>query len=138
MTAYAIYYIVVFFIFDTSFTLINVPYSALTAELTQDYDERSSLAGWRMSMALLATLITAAAFQQLAENLFANWYPNAANPLALGYATAAAIWGSVMVLVPLLLFAVIREPENIPDEEPLNILKTFREVFRNESFKWGL
>jgi GPH family glycoside/pentoside/hexuronide:cation symporter len=137
VTAYAIYYIVVFFIFDTSFTLINVPYSALTAELTQDYDERSSLAGWRMSMALLATLITAAVFQQLAENLFANWYPNAANPLALGYATAAAIWGSVMVIIPLILFAVIREPENVPDEEPLNIVKTFREVFQNESFKWG-
>ena len=55
-TAYAIYYIVVFFIFDLSFTIVNVPYSALTAELTQDYDERSSLAGWRMSMAMLATL----------------------------------------------------------------------------------
>ncbi|KAA3657986.1 MAG: MFS transporter [Chloroflexi bacterium] len=137
VTAYAIYYIVVFFIFDTSFTLINVPYSALTAELTQDYDERSSLAGWRMSMALSATLVTAAAFQQLAENVFTNWYPNAINPTAMGYATAAAIWGVIMVIVPLLLFAVIREPDNVPDEEPLNIAKTFREVFQNESFKWG-
>lgn len=135
--AYVAYYIIVFFVFDTSFTLVNVPYSALTAELTQDYDERSSLAGWRMSMALFATLVTAALFQQLAENVFANWYPDAVNPAALGYATAAAFWGVVMVIVPLLLFVFIEEPKNVPEAEPLDIGKTFREVFRNQSFKWG-
>lgn len=133
--AYTFYYIGVFFIFDLSFTIINVPYSALTAELTRDYDERSSLAGWRMSMAMTATLVTAAAFQPLAENVFSPWFGEAPN--AQGYAVAAAIWGSLMVIVPLILFAVIREPDSDPDEDPINLLKTFREVFQNQSFKWG-
>ena len=135
-TAYAIYYIVVFFIFDLSFTIVNVPYSALTAELTQDYDERASLAGWRMSMAMLATLLTAALFQLLAEGVFSGWFAAPA-PNAQGYAVAAAIWGVLMVIVPLILFAVIREPDSVPDEEPINVIKTFKEVFANQSFKWG-
>ncbi|MGB1251620.1 MAG: MFS transporter [Candidatus Promineifilaceae bacterium] len=134
--AYIIYYIAIFFVFDLSFTIINVPYSALTAELTQDYDERSSLAGWRMSMAMLATLITAAAFKVLADSVFSNWF-DAPAPNAQGYAVAAAIWGSVMVVVPLILFMVIREPDAEPDDDSINFFKTFREVFANESFKWG-
>ncbi len=32
-----------FLLFDTLFTLVNVPYSAMSAELTHDYDERTSL-----------------------------------------------------------------------------------------------
>lgn len=33
---------------DTAFTVVHVGYNALTPELTSDYDERSSLNGYRM------------------------------------------------------------------------------------------
>ena len=131
--AYTFYYIGVFLIFDTSFTLINVPYSALTAELTQDYDERTSLAGWRMGMAMTATLVTAALFSLLAEGPFTNMTGSKSG----GYAMVAAIWGVIMVIVPILLFFNIKEPDSVPDDEPIDFIKTFREVFKNESFKWG-
>lgn len=134
--AYVIYYVLVFFVFDLSFTIINVPYSALTAELTQDYDERSSLAGWRMSMAMLATLITAAAFKLLADSVFSGWF-DAPAPNAQGYAVSAAIWGCFMVIIPLILFAKIEEPDSEPDDDSIQFFNTFREVFANQSFKWG-
>ena len=50
------YYAVTFILFDTSFTLIHVAYNALTPELTPDYDERSSLNGYRMVYSISGTL----------------------------------------------------------------------------------
>jgi len=50
------YYAVTFILFDTAFTLIHVAYNALTPELTPDYDERSSLNGYRMVYSISGTL----------------------------------------------------------------------------------
>jgi GPH family glycoside/pentoside/hexuronide:cation symporter len=50
------YYAVTFILFDTTFTLIHVAYNALTPELTPDYDERSSLNGYRMVYSIAGTL----------------------------------------------------------------------------------
>jgi GPH family glycoside/pentoside/hexuronide:cation symporter len=48
---------ITFLLFDTAWTLTNVPYYALTGELTDDYDERSALTTTRMVMAVPAYLI---------------------------------------------------------------------------------
>jgi GPH family glycoside/pentoside/hexuronide:cation symporter len=50
------YYAITFILFDTTFTLIHVAYNALTPELTPDYDERSSLNGYRMVYSIAGTL----------------------------------------------------------------------------------
>jgi glycoside/pentoside/hexuronide:cation symporter, GPH family len=49
-----------FVLFDTMWTLTNVPYYALTSELTDDYDERSTLTTYRMVLAVPAYLLGAA------------------------------------------------------------------------------
>ncbi|HEX2955263.1 MAG TPA: glycoside-pentoside-hexuronide (GPH):cation symporter [Chitinispirillaceae bacterium] len=43
-----------FIAWDTLWTITNVPYYALSGELTEDYDERSSLTTWRMLFAVPA------------------------------------------------------------------------------------
>ena len=43
-----LYYAFVFILFDTVFTLVHVGNNALTPEMTSDYDERSSLNGYRI------------------------------------------------------------------------------------------
>ena len=52
----AVYYAVVFILFDTAFTVVHVGYNALTPEMTSDYDERSSLNGYRMAFSIAGTL----------------------------------------------------------------------------------
>ena len=47
-----VYYVVVSILFFTSYTAVNLPYAALTPELTQDYDERTSLNSFRLSFSL--------------------------------------------------------------------------------------
>ncbi len=37
----------------TAYTLVNIPYSALLPELTEDYNQRTTLTGYRMSFAVL-------------------------------------------------------------------------------------
>ena len=54
----AVYYAVTFILFDTIFTIIHVSYNSLTPELTSDYDERSTLNGYRMAFSIVGTLGT--------------------------------------------------------------------------------
>lgn len=131
---YTLYYIIVFLVYDTSYTLVNVPYTALTAELSEDYDERSSLAGWRMGTSIFGQLVTAALFKLLADRVFSPWFGE--GPNAAGYAVSAAIWGTLMAIMPLLLFAFLREPKtHKPDPDPIRPIRDFFEVFRNRPFR---
>ncbi|MFT3895458.1 MAG: MFS transporter [Anaerolineales bacterium] len=51
------YYAFAYFIYDTLFTVVSMPYMALTPELTQDYDERTSLTSYRMAFSLIGGLV---------------------------------------------------------------------------------
>ncbi|MFW6070255.1 MAG: MFS transporter [bacterium] len=134
-TAQALYYVLVFLAFDTLYTLINVPYSALTPELTEDYDERSNLAGWRIGVSIIASLITGGLFKLLAEQVFAPWFGGGVVGLRSGYALSAGVWGLTMIIPYFILFKVIREPPHEPITEPLRPIQTFKEVFANRPFR---
>jgi len=54
------YYLAVFVIFNTAFTVVAVPYGALMPEMTQNYDERTVLSGFRMGSSFVGTLLGAA------------------------------------------------------------------------------
>ena len=55
--ALAIYYGLAFILYDTAATVLYMPYFALTPELTQDYDERTSLTSYRMAFSILGGMI---------------------------------------------------------------------------------
>ncbi|GMQ78809.1 MAG: MFS transporter [Anaerolineae bacterium] len=135
----AIYYGLVYLIFDTTFTILNVPYIALTPELTEDYDERSSLAGWRIATAILAALVASATFKIIAEDVIGEWFSQVlelSSALQAGYAVTAALAGITFIIPPLILFLVIREPKGVPiDTSPFKPWKTFKEVFSNRPFR---
>ena len=50
------YYVVTSVLFQIFFTTANLPYSTLTAELTQDYDERTDLTSFRLGFSLLGAI----------------------------------------------------------------------------------
>ena len=51
------YYAAAYFLYDGVLTLVSMPYFALTPELTQDYDERTSLTSYRMAFSLVGGLV---------------------------------------------------------------------------------
>ena len=48
------YYAAAYVLFDAAATFVYMPYFALTPELTDDYDERTSLTSYRMFFSILA------------------------------------------------------------------------------------
>ena len=68
------YYILVSVLFNTAYTAVNLPYTALTPELTQDYNERTSLNSFRFLFSIggsIASLL-------LAQVIFAVFKPSTA------------------------------------------------------------
>ena len=57
-TALVVYYTVMFIIYDASNTFVSMPYFALTPELTEDYDERTELTGYRMFFSIVGGLVS--------------------------------------------------------------------------------
>ncbi|WP_247215275.1 MFS transporter [Synechococcus sp. C9] len=65
------YYVLVAIAVNTFYTVVNLPYTALTAELTQDYDERTSLNSFRFGFSIggsILSLILALVIFQLLPN----------------------------------------------------------------------
>lgn len=115
-----------FIFFDSMWTLTNVPYYALTSELTEDYDERSSLTAYRMVMAVPAYLVGAALTPAIV-GLFALQ--------RTGYSAIGIIYG-VLAATSLLISAFgIRERKNTSrassDTPPL---QSFLATFQNGPF----
>ena len=133
----AIYYSVMFLLFDTLYTFVNVPYTALAPELSDDYDERSTLAGWRIAMSILAALVTGGLFTLLAEDVLGQALGGTTAAIRQGYAITAALWGVTLVIPLLVLVRHIEEPDVKPDRSPIRPLQTFREVFSNRPFRYA-
>jgi glycoside/pentoside/hexuronide:cation symporter, GPH family len=117
-----------FILFDTLWTLTNVPYYALTSELTDDYDERSSLTTYRMVMAVPAYLVGAALTPAIV-GLFALQQT--------GYAFIGIAYGVVAGAALLISAAGIRERKGLavsaPEPSPFKSLAT---ALKNKPFVW--
>jgi GPH family glycoside/pentoside/hexuronide:cation symporter len=53
-----IYYLIIAVIFNLCYTAVNLPYQALTPELSQDYNERTSLNSFRFSFSIAASILS--------------------------------------------------------------------------------
>lgn len=93
-----------FMISDSLQTLITVPFFALTPEITPDYDERTTLTGYRMFFNLLASLTTAVAAPIIVDSVVRSGATQ-----QQGYLTVAAMFGGLAAIPFLLIFLVVRE-----------------------------
>ena len=53
-----IYYLIIGIVFNLFYTAVNLPYQALTPELTQDYNERTNLNSFRFSFSIGASILS--------------------------------------------------------------------------------
>lgn len=65
------YYVIIAVIFNTFYTIVNLPYTALTPELTQDYHERTSLNSFRFAFSIGGSILSLI----LAQVIFAHFKP---------------------------------------------------------------
>ena len=111
---------------NTASTVINVPYSSLTPELTDDYHERSSLNGYRFGCAVFGTIIGAAAVLPLADAFGGN---------KRGWSMTGLVLGAIIAVVTLLTFLGTKEKKHSWDDIPIEgFFSTYGMVFTNKPF----
>ncbi len=115
-----------FILFDTLWTLTNVPYYALTSELTDDYDERSSLTTFRMVMSVPAYLVGVALTPAIV-GLFAIERS--------GWGFVGILYGAICAIVLIISAAGIKERQKIQDtKSKIKVGECLKATFTNKPF----
>ncbi len=126
-----VWVLVAYMLMVTAYSIINIPYGALTPELTREYDERTNLNAFRMSFAVIGTLVGTQAVGPV-RALFAN--PDH------GWIAVGLVMGAVIMITALITFFTVREPKRAAEEarEQQSLGKTYLAILKNKPFVLAL
>ncbi|NJN79451.1 MAG: MFS transporter [Anaerolineales bacterium] len=127
-----IYVTLAFMISDTLTTLVVVPYLSLTPELTQDYDERTSLSSFRTVFQLIAAMAVVVTAPMIVDAVILN-----GGSQQQGFITAGAIFGAIGSLPLFLIGLFIRERYAAPEEESLPFRESLKMAWANIPFRYA-
>jgi GPH family glycoside/pentoside/hexuronide:cation symporter len=132
MTGAKAFLIVLFsyLLFDTMHTAVSTAYSALSPELTYDYDERTSLTTVRMVFSVIGYILGAAATTPIAGVMKGLLGSEKA-----GYSAMGAVLGLIALTVVLITALSVKEPKR-PEARPSTIppLRSVLLTFKNRPF----
>ncbi|NNM54058.1 MAG: MFS transporter [Spirochaetales bacterium] len=119
--------VLLFALLSTAFSLVNIPYGALTPEMTTDYDERTTLNGYRFGFAILGTLCGAALVQPIL-----HFFPH--NHEA-GFRLVGLIFGGIVAVSTLITGLSVRERAvpAVVEGEPL--WRSWLGVWKNRPYR---
>jgi glycoside/pentoside/hexuronide:cation symporter, GPH family len=136
------FYVAIAIIFNTFFTMVNLPYTALTAELTNDYEERTSLNGFRFTFSIGGSILSLL----LAQVIFAWLKPIqgsdcTSNSGSLPYLVLAGICGLISIISIYGCVYGIRDrvlqvesEREVEVSEPMTWIEQFKIVIDNRPF----
>ncbi len=122
----AFYYALAFILFDTAFTIVHVGYNSLTPEMTSDYDERSSLNGYRMVFSISGTL---------GAIILATVLGWSITDTRLLYMLLGISLGIVSIIPPLVVFSITREKPADELPPPLPFMDALKQTLSNHPFR---
>lgn len=126
----AVYYGLAYLIYDLAASFVYMPYYALTPELTDDYDERTSLTGFRMFFSIIGSMI--AFIVPLA--IIGTMQPgNAPTVLAVAIGMAA-----ISAFPLLLVFLYTKERPDFLDMPQPGLKEAVSAAMRNRPFLFSL
>lgn len=121
-----IYYAAAWLIYDTILTLVSMPYFALTPELTQDYDERTSLTSYRMAFSIIGSLVAYTAWLGLI---------GPRSPENSGHIFAmASIFGALSALPMLFTFFATHEKQAYVEQDRPSLHESLKAARTNRPF----
>ena len=128
--ALAIYYSVAFVLYDTTATILYMPYFAMTPELTSDYDERTKLTTFRMAFSILGAMI---AFVVPLIIIGTMSPENASRVMAVGAGVA------FLSIIPMILvfFGTRERVEFQPKEQP-TLKESLKAALKNRPFLFAI
>ncbi len=128
------YYLGVAVLFNSFYTAVNLPYTALTAELTQDYDERTQLTHFRFAFSIGGSLLSGLLYPRIIGWLSGAGVcgDGAASPY-LAYALSGGLWALIATLPLFWCVAGIRETPQAPPES-ISLPQQLRLAFGNRPY----
>jgi glycoside/pentoside/hexuronide:cation symporter, GPH family len=111
--------------FCTVYSFTQIPYNALLPEISQDYNERTNISGYKQAFAVIGTILGAGAALPIMA-LFAS--------KTAGYIGMSAIFGFLAAISLFFTFFSVREPVHIKQPQGENLLKSLKDVFTNRPF----
>jgi GPH family glycoside/pentoside/hexuronide:cation symporter len=116
--------------FRLAYTLVSVPYTSMSASMTHDSVERSSLAGYRMFFATLAGILVAFFMQPLVAHFDDFIEPQS------GFLTVAILVAIFSTFLYPIVVCSVQDTNNYNDAQSgrLSNLQTFEALLRNKAF----
>jgi GPH family glycoside/pentoside/hexuronide:cation symporter len=111
--------------FCTVYSFTQIPYNALLPEISQDYNERTNIVGYKQAFAVIGTILGAGAALPLMA-LFAS--------RTAGYVGMSAVFGFLAVVSLLATFFSVREPPVTAQPKGENLGRSLKDVFTNKPF----
>ncbi len=128
------YVTLAFMISDTLTTLVAVPYLSLTPELTQDYDERTSLSSFRTVFQLLSAMTVVIMAPMIVDAVLLN-----GGSQQQGFITAGAVFGAIGSFPLFFIGLFVRERFASEEQEQASIPfgETLRLAWQNVPFRYA-
>ena len=130
-----IYVTLAFMISDTLTTLVAVPYLSLTPELTQNYDERTSLSSFRTVFQLLGAMIVVIAAPMIVDSVMLG-----GRSQQQGFMAAGAVFGAIGAVPLFLIGLFVREryASTAVEQETLSFRETLKLAWQNIPFRYAV
>ncbi|MDD3122117.1 MAG: MFS transporter [Candidatus Izemoplasmatales bacterium] len=122
--------LIIYLLFYLCYTLAYIPYISLINDMTKDYNERTTLTGFRMIATIIATIIAVAVPDLIMGDITIT---NSGEKFIL----ISAIFGVLMVVILLITIFGTREMDQEPveDEYKFHIYKSFLSCFKDPNFR---
>lgn len=126
-----IYFTLIGIFFNTMYSLVSIPYNALLPELSQDYNERTSISGYKMAFSFVGSLLSAMGVTLIVDTIF---------PGKSSYTKSFPVMGLVMgvILAVCILFAFAGTKERVQskaEEGSENVWKNLKSLIKLREFK---
>lgn len=129
-TSVFVYFIIIALIYNTVFSFAMTPYNALMPELSQDYDERTSISGYRMALSIVGNLLAAAGGSLIVDTL----YKGAAN-YRQSYPVMGMLFGCIMAVSLIITFFGTHERVQQHPAAPMGFFATMHSVLSLPEFR---
>lgn len=128
-TGKVVYFTVIVILYYIIMALMDVPFTSLGAEMTTDYDERTSLNTYRSIFCQVASIISGSFIISIAA-----YFAGIVGDEKQGWSIMAAIIGAICVLVILNGWRATRGCERHREEQETFSIKDFGHAFKNKTF----
>jgi GPH family glycoside/pentoside/hexuronide:cation symporter len=121
------YVLLALLLYTTGYSVFNVPYMAMPAEMTQGFHERSAIHGWRVMFASVGGFLAQSMAGVILEIMGKDWDAHA----------TVGIVGSILILITMLVayFGTKRAPSFLRTERPAPLREQLLGFARNRPFQ---